>query len=213
MMRTNLKMAMVPAALLALAACGRSSKPTASNDLTQDLKLASTSIDLASTRPTNIVLSPSEEMPPVSKPERARTLKRAAGPKAVASHHPTVRATPTAKVAAAEPAPQVEQTAAAPAPAPMPAPEPALPPATRPSPSPYPSHDPGTGRAQGEGDGIGIGAVIGGILGAVIRGGAVDGDHCEPHGGRHGRGGVYGSGGYYPGPGGIRAPFPINPMH
>lgn len=209
------RMAVVPAALLAVAACSRGAKRTASNsDLNQDLKLASTSIDLATTRPSNIVLSPVEEMP-LTKPEHAHSLKKAPGPKAIRSRHPTVKAAPTTEVAAEAPKPQVEQTAEAPSPEPQATPpEPALPPATRPAPSPTPSQDPGTGRAQGEGTGAVIGAVLGGILGAVIRGGAVDGDRCEPHGGRRGRGGVYG-GGVYRGGGGMgggREWPPINPL-
>lgn len=202
-MRTFTRMAVLPAALLALAACGRQAKRTASsdNDLKKDLQLASTNIDLATSRPSNIVLSPVEEMP-MSKPEHARTLKKAPGPKAVHSPHPTVKASPTTEVAAVEQKPQTDQPVEAPAPQPeVTPPEPALPPATRPSPGSVPSQDPGTGRAQGEGTGSVIGAVLGGILGAVIRGGAVDGDRCEPHGGRHGRGGVYTGGVYEPGGG------------
>lgn len=215
-MRTFIRMAALPAVLLAVAACSRGDKRTAASntDLKQDLQLASTSIDLATTKPSNIVLSPVEEMP-LSRPEHARTLKKAPGPKAIRSHHPTVKASPTTEVAAEAPKPQVEQTAEAPSPQPQATPpEPALPPATRPSPSPSPSRDPGTGRAEGEGTGAVIGAVLGGILGAVIRGGAVDGDRCEPHGGRHGRGGVYG-GGVYQGGGGMgggRMWPPINPL-
>lgn len=224
-MRTFTRMAVVPAALLALAACGRGAKRTAASDtdLKKDLQLASTSIDLATTKPSNIVLSPVEEMP-LSKPEHAHTLKKAPGPKAIHAKHPTVKAAPIPEVAAEAPKPQVEQTVEAPAPEPQATPpEPALPPATRPSPAPVPSQGPGTGRAQGEGAGSVIGAVLGGILGAVIRGGAVDGDRCEPHGGRHGRGGVYGGGPYQGGGGmgggrggvyggGGRIYPPINPL-
>lgn len=39
----------------------------------------------------------------------------------------------------------------------------------------------GTGRSGG---GVSIGDVIGVIGAVVIRGGTVDGDHCDPHGGR-----------------------------
>ena len=225
-MRTVTRMAVLPAALLAMAACGRGAKRTAASDtdLKKDLQLASSSIDLATTKPSNIVLSPVEEAP-LTKPEQTHSLKKAAGPKAIRSPHPTVKASPVAEVAAEAPKPQVEQPAEAPSPQPEAPPEPALPPATRPSPGPTPSQDPGTGRAQGDnGTGSVIGAVLGGILGAVIRGGGVDGDRCEPHGGRRGRGGVYrgpddggmgrGRGGVYGG-GGVYGPGswpPINPM-
>ncbi len=207
-MRTPTKIAAMSAALLALAACGRTKTDAKNDALSKDLQLASSSIDLATTRPNNITLSPVEEMP-LSKPERARSLKKAAGPKAVRSHTPTVRATPTTEAAAEQPAPQT-QTVEAPSPVPEAAPAPSLPPATRPSPAPIPGPDPGTGRAQGDGGGSTIGAILGGILGGVILGGGVDGDRCEPHGGRRGRG-PYGGGvivPVYPRGGGI----PINPI-
>jgi hypothetical protein len=68
--------------------------------------------------------------------------------------------------------------------------------ATTPSPRPQPvdvpspSSDPGAARGDGGGRGSsgtgGWGGIIGAIGGAILRGGVVDGDHCDPRGHRGG---------------------------
>jgi hypothetical protein len=179
--RTVLRSSMVAVGLSAvvLAACGKSGAPSnraMSDDLKRDLRLASsTNLDLAS-RQTSASF-PLTEISQSSAPAPAKTLKKSAGPKATRSRTPTVKATPENSVAAADETPKVEVTAQAPAPTPEPVPEPAAPAVPRPTPVP----------AQPTSDGGG-GSVLGGIFGAILRGGVVDGDHCDPRtDGRHGR--------------------------
>lgn len=187
---------------LALARRGHAATPDASIDA--DLKLA---VAEPTTGPYALT-----ETAPSSKPEIGTRLHKSAGPKAVRSTRPTVKAAPEPSSSTEETTPVTEAVATAPAPGPTEAPsEPASVGTPRPVPVPvsYPS---GAGDSQGSGDvgnagGSGVGAVLGGILGAVIRGGAVDGDNCErDHGGRR-RGGrpVYGpnTGGVYGSPGGV----------
>jgi hypothetical protein len=203
-------------AAVGLGACGRS--PTradaGTSDLQQQLKLAASNVSLAPSASANLKIAADEELP-ASKPEHTPTLKKSAGPKAVRSHAPTVRATPSTEVAAAESdAPQAEAEAPAPAPTTVeqPVPEPSVP--AVPRPSPVPAQTPGGSAGQQDG-GSAVGAILGGIFGAVIRGGTVDGDHCDPRGGRRGHGGVYypNTGRGYPGGvyGGGRN-IPINPL-
>jgi hypothetical protein len=190
--RTSLRLSILSAAAaLALAACSKTA-PTGralSDDLKRDLQLASsTGLDLASKQAA--ASFPLTEVAPVAAPAPTRTLKKATGPKAVPSKKPTVNASPDASIAEAE-SPQVEVMSQAPAPTTEQLPEPAAPAVPRPSPVPVMAGG-GSGRSDG---GMGGGSILGGIFGAIIRGGGVDGDHCEIHDGRRGR---RSGGGYIP---------------
>ena len=225
-MRTVMRSSMLAVGLSAvvLAACGRngaSPNRTISDDLKRDLQAASTSdLNLASQQAgKSFALT---EIGEQSAPAPAKVLRKAAGPKAVRSKAPTVKASPENSVAAEAAQPTTQSVAQAPSPEPAPTTEAPAPAVPRPSPTPVdpnagqgaPGRD-GGGSSAGNGGG-GIGAVLGGIFGAVIRGGVVDGDHCDPRSdGRHGRhGGGYPSG--YPGyptspyPGGIPHRLPIS---
>ena len=203
-MRTFLRTSMIPVALsaLVLAACGRHSAPTnqaMSDDLKRDLdQVSGSGLDLASQQKS--AAFPLTEIAPTSSPAPSHSLKKAAGPKAVASKHPTVKAAPEPVVAEqAEEKPQTQVVAQAPSPNAEPAPDPNAPAVPRPSPIPV---DPGAGQGTSGRDGGGRtpgasdgGSILGGIFGVIIRGGVVDGDHCDPRSdGRypHGRRGPYG---------------------
>jgi outer membrane biosynthesis protein TonB len=193
---------MIPVVMsaVALAACGRHSAPAnqaMSDDLKHDLdQVAGQGLDLASEQKS--AAFPLTETAPKSAPAPSHSLKRAPGPKAVASKKPTVKAAPEPVVAENTEKPQAEAPAA-PAPSPTVAqtPDPSAPAVPRPSPIPV---DPnagagasgrdGGGRSTGTSDG---GSILGGIFGVIIRGGIGDGDHCDPRtdGRRRGRGGVY----------------------
>lgn len=197
--RTVLRSSMVAVGLSAvvLAACGKNgatANHALSDDLKRDLQLASSS-DLGLASQQSAKAFPLTEIGQTSAPTRSTAPRKAAGPKAVRSKAPTVRATPEATES---PEPQATVAEQSPAPAPEPTVEPSAPAVPRPSPG-NPSAGAGTqGQAGGgsrAGQGDGIGAVLGTIFGAVIRGGVVDGDHCDPRSdGRHRRGprGVYG---------------------
>ena len=169
-----------------LAACGRNSAPTdraMSDDLKRDLQLATTSgLDLASQqRAKAFALT---EIPQSSSPSPAPTLKKASGPKAVRSKHPTVKASPEPSVVAKAEDPQTEVMQRDPSPTTEPTPDPTAPAVPRPSPTPT---DPnggegahghgGGGRNRGASDG---GSVLGGIFGVILRGAIGDEDHCDP---------------------------------
>ena len=97
-MRTSSRLALLPVALtaMALAACGKASAPSdgaMSDDLKRDLQLASAaSLDLASKQ--GAAAYPLTEVRANSAPAPTTVLKRGAGPKAVRSRTPTVKATP-----------------------------------------------------------------------------------------------------------------------
>jgi hypothetical protein len=170
-----------------VAACGKNggtANRAMSDDLKRDLQLATSSgLDLASQQAAKSF--PLTEIPISSAPAPSHALKRAAGPKAVKSKQPTVKATPEPTVVANAEIPETEVTQKAPSPTTESAPDPSAPAVPRPSPVPT---DPNGGEgAHGQngsggnpGSGGGVGAVIGGIFGAILRGGVVDGDHCDP---------------------------------
>lgn len=209
-MRTFLRTSMIPVALSAvvLAGCGRHSTPSTpamSADLKADLdQVAGNGLDLASDQKS--ASFPLTEIAPKSSPAPTHSLRRAPGPKAVASKHPTVNAAPAPVVAENVDQPQT-QVAQAPAPAPSPTveqtPDPSAPAVPRPSPvdpnaGAGASGQEGAGRSPGAGNGSGIGAVLGGIFGVIIRGGVVDGDNCDPRSeGRVHRRPPYGGGGRF----------------
>lgn len=166
-----------------LAACGRD-RSAASSDLQNDIKLASdANLDLAASQTaTPYSLT---EVAPQAKPEVARTLHRASGPKAVRTPKPTVAAAPEATTSSSEDAAQTETVAEAPVPAPETETGASLPAAGRPTAVPvaYPGDGGamGSGGSQGSGGGAGSGTVLGGIFGVILRGGGTgDDDHCEP---------------------------------
>lgn len=192
-----------------VAACGKNGAPNRpmSDDLKRDLQLASSSsLDLASHQAASSF--PLTEVPISSAPSPTRTLKKGAGPKAVRSKKPTVKATPQPTVVADAESPETEVSQKAPSPTTEPVSDPSAPAVPRPSPVPT---DPNGGEGAhgqnggGENPGVGggIGAVIGGIFGAILRGGVVDGDHCDPR--RDGRGRPH----RYPPPNSGNNPYPF----
>ena len=205
-MRTLLKVSMIPVVLSAvvLSACGKSSTRAdgaISDELKRDLQMASsTSLDLASRQ--SAAAFPLTELPAAT-PSPSTTLRKSAGPKAVRSRTPTVKAAPEPTVATEVEEPEVEVTAEAPSPTLEPMPEPDAPAVPRPSPiNPAPAGDGSWGRNGGGSapGGVGGGSVLGGIFGVVIRGGGVDGDRCEIHNRRpRNRAGIL-NGGIYTGP-------------
>ena len=185
-MRTSLKLP-ISAALLAtaLVACGKSKDTASQDDFKRDLQLASaTNLDLAGGKadPKNLTF----ENKPSGAPEASRVVKKGAGSRAVASKTPSVRATPDNDVASTEEEGASETSDVAPAP------EHSEPVAVAPRPAPV--NIPAS--AGGDYGNAGGGVLGGGMGGVVIRGGGVDGDHCQPHGGtRRGGTGVYFPGG------------------
>lgn len=215
---------MIPVLLSAvvLSACGRHSaapNQAMSADLKHDLdQVTDQGLDLASQQ--NSAAFPLTEIKPQSSPAPTRTLRKASGPKAVASKKPTVKAAPEPVVAENVDKPQAETATPAPSPTVDQAPDPAAPAVPRPSSIPV---DPnggagasgrdGGGRSTGTSDG---GSVLGGIFGVIIRGAIGDGDHCDPRtdGRGRGRGRVYNPN-FPPDPGSMGTPrripsrFPI----
>ena len=192
-MRNIVQWTLVPAAVLAVAACSRSAHSTnaMSDDLKRDLKLAS--------QTQSLQINPDEVAPQSHQTLALRPKRAPQGPKVIRSQHPTVRASARAVEAASikTNVPQVEVMASAPAPSETPSAD--APPMARPSPVPAASY-PGAERIPGNGGGI-----LAGILGAVIRGGVVDDDHCDPRGGVQRRrpdintGGIHSPGGIFGG--------------
>jgi hypothetical protein len=190
--RRIIQWTLVPAAVVAIAACGKSDSrsPAAMNDdLKRDLKLASTTQSLQ--------INP-DEIAPKSHQDLAMKPKAAPqGNLVIRSEHPTVRASakPTDVAAIKTDIPAVEVMASTPAPSETPTTD-AAPPLARPSAIPAQNY-PATERIPEGGSSGSAGGILGGIFGAVIRGGAVGDDHCDPHPGprRTGRpigGDVYG---------------------
>jgi len=177
-------------------ACSSTGKESANKDaFSNDLKLASaTTMDLAAPK-VNPALLTTLETAPHSAPERAPTLKKGEGERAVQSEAPTVAAEPEPTPAAVD---ETEPVATAVAPAPVPE-ETNEPVAVAPRPTPAAVIPAGGAGAGDYGRG---GGVFGGGIGVVIRGGGVDGDHCQPRGRR--------GGGVYTGP--IYVPRPTAPV-
>ena len=194
-MRTVLRSSMFAVGLSAVvvAACGRNSAPAnraMSDDLKRDLQLATTSgLDLASQQ--RAASFPLTEIPQSSAPSPTRTLKKGAGPKAVRSKHPTVKASPEPTVVANAEEPQTEVMQKDPSPTTEPTPDPVAP--AVPRPSPMPTNPDGGEGAHGHGGGgsrpgASDGGVLGTIFGVILRGGIGDGDHCDPRSDGRGRG-------------------------
>ena len=195
---------MLPVALSAavLAACGKNVASTdraMSDDLKRDLQLASSaSLDLAS-KQSSAAFPLTEVAPPSTGQAPTPALKRGAGPKAVRSSAPTVKAAPDASVAVEAENPEIAVMEQAPSPTTEQVPDVNAPAVPRPSPIPVMAGGEGAigrgGSGPRDNGGMGGGSVLGGIFGVIIRGGGVDGDRCEIHdrrGRRTGNGG-YGS--------------------
>ena len=193
-MRTSIKVTLASLALIgiagAIAACSdaRATETAKDADLSRDLELASAATLALAGRGVDSANLATLETRPSSAPEQASVVRRGAGPKAVRSKAPTVRATPDPEPAASEgegeslaeelAMDESEPVAVVPVPAPVVIPASA------------PAGDYGSG---GGIFGPGDGRIGGGGGGVVIRGGGVDGDNCELHrrGGRTSRGPIY----------------------
>jgi hypothetical protein len=155
-----------------------------SDDLKRDLQLATTSgLDLASQQRSKAF--PLTEIPQSSAPSPTPALKKGAGPKAVRSKQPTVKASPEASVVANAEEQQAEVMQKEPSPTREPTPDPAAPAVPRPSSTPTdPNGGEGAhgrdGGGPNRGAGDGGGSVLGGIFGVILRGAIGDGDHCDP---------------------------------
>ncbi len=173
---------------------GQGNTAVADGDLQRDLKLASsTSIELAPMGQPLATVS-AIESPPAAAPAPAAKLKKSSrGTRALRSPRPTVKAAPEPEVAEStdeatttevmeSAGASVEATEVAPAEGGV----------ALPRPTAIPVSFPGSGTGGvGNGDGgvYGGGGGGGGVYGpgTVIRGGGVDGDHCQIHGGIFGR--------------------------
>ena len=184
MLTTGRKVSIALAITAGLAACGKSpSTDAAQQDLQRDLQLASAStMNLAGGQVDQALLVKMETQPQ-GVPQAAKTVKKAAGTRAIRSGTPTVLATPDVDVAAAEESDEVQIESIAPSPEPTNEPV-----AVAPRPAPVVVQ---AGGAGDYGTGTNGGGVLGGGIGrggVVIRGGGVDGDNCDLH--RGGRGGI-----------------------
>ncbi|HYC50171.1 MAG TPA: hypothetical protein VEB19_03585 [Gemmatimonadaceae bacterium] len=181
-MRTSMKLSLASLLFAAGAtACGDAKATEVGSELARDLELASSTVALATPKVDSSLLG-SMETKPQGAPEQAPVVKKGAGPRAVRSQTPTVRATPVMEVAAADEAEEeVEVMDIAPAPE-----ESNEPVAIAPRPQPV------VVQTGGAGDyGTGSGGVYGGGVGVVIRGGGVHGDNCELHRGGRTRGPIF----------------------
>lgn len=179
-MRKTMKLSIAALALATgLAACHDGRTADASQDeFKRDLQLASSmNLDLAGGRVDSSLLN-SLETKPQGAQAPAPTVKKGAGTRAIRSEAPTVLATSESDVAADDEAGSVETMSES---ASETSNEPV---AVAPRPAPIPMQ---TGGAGDYGTGSSNGGVFGGGIGVVIRGGGVDGDHCEIHNGRGGR--------------------------
>jgi hypothetical protein len=166
------------AVLVGLAAC-KGSDSAMNADLAKDLASAKSNdaLALAPRAGVQTVVSAQE----LSPQGRAHLAASSRSSHAVAHHAPhrdhVARAPAPPEVASVSPAVSV----------PTPSPE------SSPRPQPvdvsYPSTDRGVGRGDGDGGNSGmggLGGIIGAIGGVVLRGGTVDGDHCDPRSHRGG---------------------------
>ena len=179
------------AVLLGLAAC-KGSDTGMNDDLAKDLAAAKSpdALALAPRAGVQTVVSIGE-LSPQGRARLAPSTKSSQVTRHHTSHRDRVTA-PSTMVAAV----------ATPAPAPVPAESPSSTAATSvdgaqgpssPRPRPvdvsYPANAPGPMRGDRDGAG-GIGGILGTIGGAILRGGAIDGDHCDPRAHRNGGGGI-----------------------
>ncbi len=176
------------AVLLSVAAC-KGKDAGMNDDLAKDLAAAKTNDALALAPHTGVqtVVSP-EELSPQGRAQ-LRSSDRATRLVSSRTTHRDVAPSPAAELSplpaasnstASEPATTSDVASAAPAPVDQPA-------VSTPRPQPvgvsFPSGE--SGSASGGG---GLGGILGAIGGAILRGGVVDGDHCDPRGRRGGGG-------------------------
>ena len=228
-MRTITKVTILPLTLAALA-CGQSDDHPGSNalsdELRRDLELAkSGGLELASSAQTfeqahvvsAIELSPSAVgVARRSSPKEPKTQSVRPRPARAPKPAMAVESNESVKVPAREPVVVAEASPEPSAPAPLPVPQPTHVPVSYPPADETGVEGEGDIDANGEGadaDGErgdeGDGSVIGDIIGVVIRGGAVDADHCEIHDRARGRGRP-GGGLPHPGPVGLPGGILIN---
>ena len=183
------------AVVLGLAAC-KGSETGMNDDLAKDLAAATSSDALALAPRAGVqTLVSVEELSPHGRTRLAPSTESSRATRHHASHRDRVEAPSTMVAAAATPAPVA-------APAPVPAESASSTASTSvdgtqgpssPRPQPvdvsYPANDPGPMRGDRGGAG-GIGGILGTIGGAILRGGAIDGDHCDPRAHRNGGGGI-----------------------
>ncbi|HEU4994828.1 MAG TPA: hypothetical protein VFT29_08410 [Gemmatimonadaceae bacterium] len=201
-MQGSVRLSLVTLSIVSvLAACAGSDKTdaTAKDDFKRDLQLASTTVDFATPKVDPSLLT-SLETKPINAPQKTKTVKKGPGPRAVHSETPTVKSDPLMEIAAVDD--ESEQTTVVDkAPVPEPTNEPV---AVAPRPTPAPVVLP-VGNDGGDygtsGNGGGIFGPVGRGGGVIIRGGGVDGDHCEIHARGPRRGGWY-----YPNTGVSRIP-------
>jgi hypothetical protein len=173
------------AVLLGLAAC-KGNDAGMNDDLAKDLAAAKTSDALALAPHAGIqTVVSAQELSPQGRASVAQSSKSSRPVARRTSHRDRVAAPSREVAAVSAPAPEpVEVTSSAPAVA-----EPTtVVVATRPQPVDvsYPASGSTTTRRDGGDMGSVIGGVIGAIGGVVLRGGTVDGDHCDPRGHRGG---------------------------
>lgn len=188
--------------VLAIAACKGNDRQAATNDdLSKDLAAAASSDGLTMAPALHNVQTvvSAQELSPQARVHRAPSARATRSVPHRAPHRDRVTpqvATQTASVS--DPAPTTTTDVAAAAPEPSASSDNG---ATDPTPRPQPVDVPASGSGGNSGDGNGgtgngrhgggvsIGGIIGaigGILGGVvIRGGVVDGDHCDPRGGAY----------------------------
>jgi hypothetical protein len=161
----------------------------ASDDLAKDLQLASSPNGLtlasASTSQQTTVSAIERSERAVLAPapsRRVATLRKAPPPAPDVA--PVTSTSDDAEPAVVETPASEPQVAQAPTPDPVPSPAP------RPRPIDVTSGNDGDGNGniRRAGDGTEIATGIGTVIGVILRGGVVDGDHCDPRAGRRGTG-------------------------
>ena len=177
--------ALAGAVVIGVSRSGQDAATVSDGDLQRDLKLAASTIELAPTGQSVATVS-TIEAPVAATPERSVRPKRSSsGSRAIRSRRPVVKAAPEAQVAESteeSEATQVSELAGGAAEATVEAPADAGVALPRPTAIPVSYPSPGAGNAPDGG--------WGGI-GTVIRGGGIDGDHCQIHSGRSRRPPVY----------------------
>lgn len=183
MLRINSRFVIGLTGLAALAACGRS-KPNMSDELKNDLSLASSDqgLSLASSvgagKGSQVIsaVERSKLAPPAPRSsERAVSYKRS--PRPTPEKAPVVAATPEPTPEVTTPQVTLSQPPAEEGP-PAPRPEPVTV-----LPSNTPASNSGSTPDVQPDRGSTLGAILGTILtGVIIRGGVGDGDNCDPHG-------------------------------
>lgn len=190
----NWSLATAAVAVLAIAACkGKDQQTAANDDLSKDLAAAASSdgIAMAPTLHNVQTVVSAEELSPQARMHRAPSAKASRATPHHTPHRDRVAPRPSTEAASVTaPAPTTTTEVAATTPEPSaPSDNGASAPSQRPQPVDVPATGDGgngAGRGRGHGSGIGdIGGIIGAIGGVILRGAVIDGDHCDPRGGRN----------------------------